>query len=274
MHDYYSYSMEELARNSKIPVYAKNSSEEVFRIIADIMADTILEHNREGRNTVFIVPVGPVGQYPFFVERVNRERISLKNVYFFNMDEYMIDENTCIPEDHRLSFRRFMNETVYSKIDEELNIPSSHRFFPIPETREAYTETLRNLGGPDICFGGIGINGHVAFNEADPSLTAQEMAEKETRTLKISAETVTANAIGDLGGAIEDMPRYASTVGMKEILSAKKIVLGVFRPWHRAVVRRASCGEVSAAFPVTLLQNHPDAMILVNDVASAKAVEQ
>ena len=50
MHDYYSYSMEELARNSKIPVYAKNSSEEVFRIIADIMADTIIEHNREGRN--------------------------------------------------------------------------------------------------------------------------------------------------------------------------------------------------------------------------------
>ena len=87
MHDYYSYSMEELARNSKIPVYAKNSSEEVFRIIADIMADTIIEHNREGRSTVFIVPVGPVGQYPFFVERANRERISLKNVYFFNMDE-------------------------------------------------------------------------------------------------------------------------------------------------------------------------------------------
>lgn len=51
------------------------------------------------------------------------------------------------------------------------------------------------------------------------------LQDKETRTLKISAETVTANTIGDLGGAIEDMPRYASTVGMKEILSAKKIVL-------------------------------------------------
>ena len=75
------------------------------------------------------------------------------------------------------------------------------------------------------------------------------------------------------GGAIEDMPRYASKVGMKEILSARKIILGVFRPWHRAVVRRACCGEVSASFPVTLLQNHPDATILVNDVAAEKAVE-
>ena len=108
MHDYYSYSMEELAKESKIPVFAKSSSEEVFRLMADIMADTIVEHNKEGKNTVFIVPVGPVGQYPFFVERVNKERISLKNVYFFNMDEYMVDENTCIDENDRLSFRLFM----------------------------------------------------------------------------------------------------------------------------------------------------------------------
>ena len=122
MHDYYSYSMEELAKESKIPVFAKSSSEEVFRLMADIMADTIVEHNKEGKNTVFIVPVGPVGQYPFFVERVNKERISLKNVYFFNMDEYMVDENTCIDENDRLSFRLFMKNTVYSKIDEELNI--------------------------------------------------------------------------------------------------------------------------------------------------------
>lgn len=273
MHDYYSYSMETLAKESKIPVYSKESSEEVFRLMADIMADTIIEHNKEGKNTVFIVPVGPVGQYPFFVERVNKERISLKNVYFFNMDEYMVDENTCIEETDRLSFRLFMNNTVYSKIDEELNIPKENRFFPIPEQRKAYVETLEKLGGPDICFGGIGINGHVAFNESDCSLTPEEFASLPTRTLAISRETITANAIGDLGGAIEDMPRYASTVGMKEILSAKKIVLGVFRPWHRAVVRRACCGEVSSSFPVSLLQNHPDAMILVNDVAREKAVE-
>lgn len=166
-----------------------------------------------------------------------------------------------------------MNNTVYSKIDDELNIPKENRFFPIPEEREKYVETLEKLGGPDVCFGGIGINGHVAFNESDCSLTPEEFASLPTRTLAISRETITANAIGDLGGAIEDMPRYASTVGMKEILSAKKIVLGVFRPWHRAVVRRACCGEVSSSFPVSLLQRHPDALILVNDVAAEKAVE-
>ena len=90
--------------------------------------------------------------------------------------------------------------------------------------------------------------------------------------LEISPETRTANAIGDLNGAIEDMPRYAITIGMHEILGAKRVRIGVFRQWHRAVVRRAACGEAGSQFPASLLQNHPDAMILANDVASERAV--
>ena len=120
------------------------------------------------------------------------------------------------------------------------------------------------LGGVDIAFGGIGINGHLAFNESQDELTPEEFAALHTRVLAISRETRTANAIGDLNGAIDAMPKKAVTIGMAEILGAKKIRLGVFRDWHRSVVRQAAYGEVSAHFPATLIQRHPDAMIIVN----------
>ena len=75
----------------------------------------------------------------------------------------------------------------------------------------------------------------------------------------------------DLGGALEDMPRLCVTIGMKEILSARKIRLAVFRDWHRAVCRRAAYGEVTAAFPATLAQRHPDAVLYVNANAAQAA---
>ena len=68
--------------------------------------------------------------------------------------------------------------------------------------------------------------------------------------------------------ALEAMPRRCVTLGMREILAARKVRLGVFRDWHRAVVRRAAYGEPTAAFPATLLQRHPDALIYVNDNAA------
>ena len=271
MHDYYSFSSAELEEKGRIRICCMESSEAVFRKMAREMADEIIARNSDGQKTVFILPVGPVGQYPFFVEIVNRERISLKNCWFFNMDEYLTDEKTWISKDCFLSFRGFMEKNVYSRIDETLVNPVSQRFFPDPDNPSLMTEKLRELGGADVCFGGIGINGHVAFNEAQPELSPAEFAELQTRVIRISEETKTANAIGDLGGAIEDMPHYAATIGMKEILSARKIRLGVFRPWHRAVVRRAVCGEITSGFPVTLIQNHPDALIYLNDIAAERA---
>ena len=108
------------------------------------------------------------------------------------------------------------------------------------------------------------------FNEAE-EVSAEEFATRDTRVLAISRETRCANAIGDLNGAIDAMPVYAVTIGIKEIIEARKVVLGVFRPWHRAVVRQAIFDEPSGHFPVTLLQNHPDALILTNNIASERA---
>ena len=264
-HEYYYYEKEEFLKNPKLPVEALADNETVFRAIAQEMAEEIKRKNALGEKTVFICPVGPVGQYPYFVEIVNREEISLKDVWFLNMDEYLTDEKEWIDENDPLSFRGFMNRTVYTKIKPELVMPKEQRVFPDPHDPENMARVIEQLGGVDICFGGIGINGHLAFNEADDSLSAEEFKNLHTRVLEISRETRTANAIGDLNGAIDDMPRFCVTIGMNEIYNARKVRLGCFRDWHRSVVRHAAYGDVSAHFPVTLMQEHPDALLRVTE---------
>ena len=163
------------------------------------------------------------------MEIVNRERISLKNCWFINMDEYLGEDMQWVPMDHPLSFRGFMQRTVYSQIDPELNVPEEQRVFPDPNNVTYIPQLIEQLGGVDVCFGGIGINGHLAFNEADPTLTCEAFKELRTRVLPITKETRTANAIGDFGGALEDMPTHCVTIGFHEIYNARKIRLGIFR---------------------------------------------
>ena len=238
-HSYYSYTKEELVGNGpKLPVIVMEDNAEVFHSMAVEMVDEIRKHNEKGEKTVFICPVGPVGQYPYFVDMVNEQNISLKNVWFINMDEYLDDEKQWISKDH-------------------------------PNHPEYISELIEKLGGVDICFGGIGINGHVAFNEADPSLTNEEFLAQKTRVLKITKETRTANAIGDFNGALEDMPHYCITIGINEISHARKIRLGCFRNWHRAVVRRAAYGEATSDFPVSLLTSHPDINLKITEFVAA-----
>ncbi|MBQ9990182.1 MAG: glucosamine-6-phosphate isomerase [Lachnospiraceae bacterium] len=257
-HEYYGYTKEELLKHPRIPLIVMEDNPAVFKALAKEMAEEIKRKNGLGENTVFICPVGPVGQYPFFVDMVNEQNISLKNVWFINMDEYLTDDRKWIPKEHPLSFRGFMDRNVYTQIKPELVMSEEQRIFPDPDNPGYIQEVIDRLGGVDICFGGIGINGHVAFNEADASKTPEEFLQLPTRVLPISPETRAINSVGDLNGALEDMPHYCITIGIHEISQAKKIRLGCFRDWHRAVVRRAAYGEKSADFPVSLLQDHPD----------------
>ena len=268
--NYFNLSAQELGRDAKIPIVKLGDSGEVFYELALEMVSAIRANNAAGKPTVFICPVGPVGQYPVFVRLVNRERLSLKNCWFINMDEYLEDDGSYIDESSPLSFRGFMNRNVYSQIDPDLLMPAEQRVFPDPADPGKVDRLIEELGGVDIAFGGIGINGHLAFNEAREDLTAEEFAALGTRVLKLNPETRTANAIGDRGGAIDAMPTQAVTLGIKQILSARKVRLGVFREWHRAVVRQAAYGPVTAHFPVSLLQNHPDAVIFANHVAAGQ----
>ena len=187
------------------------------------------------------------------------------------MDEYLDDNDQWLPKEHRLSFRGFMDRTVYTQVKPELLMPEEQRVFPDPQNIGYIPELIEKLGGVDIAFGGIGINGHLAFNEPEPQMSVEEFAALNPRVLTMTPQTHTVNAIGDLGGAMEDMPTRCVTIGMAQILGARKVRLGVFRDWHRAVVRRTAYGEVTPAFPATLLQNHPDAKVYVNANASQQA---
>lgn len=262
--DYYTIPKQLLGSDGKLPIAVRGGPGEVFYEAALDMVETIAARNRAGLDTVFICPVGPVGQYPIFVRLVNERAVSLRRVWFINMDEYLDEAGAWIDARHPLSFRGFMARNVYARIEPELLMPEEQRVFPDPADPGALTRLIGELGGVDVCYGGIGITGHLAFNEPEP-VSPEEFSARTTRVLRISPETRTINAAGDLGGAVEAMPEFCVTLGMREILAAKRVRLYCFRDWHRAVVRRAAYGERSSLFPVTLLQGHPDALVTVSE---------
>ena len=262
---YYLFDKTELLKEPKISLSVMEDNQTVFKAIALEMVEEIEHNNQQNKNTVFIVPVGPVGQYPYFVTMVNEKNVDLKNVWFINMDEYLDDNKMWISSENKLSFRGFMDREVYSKIDQKLVMSKEQRIFPDPLNLEYIPKLIDKLGGVDIAFGGIGINGHVAFNEPQEELSGEEFLQLKTRVRDIAQETRAVNSVGDLNGALDEMPRYCVTIGMYEISRAKKIRLGCFRDWHRAVIRHAAYGDKSSHFPITLLQDHPDINIRITE---------
>lgn len=265
MKKYYQYTKKEFLKNSKIDILVEKDDETIFEILANEMIRTIVQNNRINNSSVIVCPVGPIGQYKYLADKINSQKISLSKVWFINMDEYLDDKKEWIVQEHRLSFRGFMNNNFYNKIDKQLIMPESQRIFPDPHNTNEIPNLIKKLGKIDLVVGGIGINGHIAFNEPDDTMSNEAYLKQRTRVLEISPETKTANAIGDLDGAIEEMPHYCITIGFNEIFSAKKIILGCFRSWHKAVVRRAACDAPSSEFPVTLLQHHDNIHLYISE---------
>lgn len=232
---------------------------DVYFDMALLMLDEIMRNNEVGKSTVMIVPVGPTEQYPILARLVNQLNVSLKNVHFFNMDEYMITPDKEIDKESPLSFHYRMESEFYSKVKKELVMPEENRHFPHPGEEREYDELIEKLGGVDLCLGGLGINGHIAFNEPpEPgvTVTAEEFANLPTRVLPISRETKTINAYGYQRGDLRGMPEWCITIGMKQILQAKRIYIALNRPWQHGIVKHVLFDEVQSAIPASLLQNH------------------
>ena len=233
----------------------------VYFDMALTMLEEIIAHNQKREKTVMIVPVGPTDQYPILADMVNRLNISLKNVHFFNMDEYMISPTEAVGKDNPLSFYGRMKREFYDLVRPELVMPESQRHFPAPGKEAEYDRMIEELGGVDACFGGLGINGHVAFNEppeADTPMTADEFAALGTRVLPISRETKTINAYGYNRGDLQGMPQWCVTVGMKQILTAKKVYIALNRVWQNGPFKHALLDEQTANVPASLLRRCPD----------------
>ncbi|MEZ6066991.1 MAG: hypothetical protein R3B90_15105 [Planctomycetaceae bacterium] len=164
--------------------------------LANACAEDILELlialRDAGRPATLILPVGPVDQFPILANKINAARLSLRDAVLINMDEYLTDDDRWVPDEHPLSFRSYMRRAFYELLDPNLRPPEEQRVFPDPAAPERIGEIIAERGGVDACCGGIGINGHVAFNEPpEPgeSLTAAEFMELPTRVLSLARET-------------------------------------------------------------------------------------
>lgn len=260
----------ELGKGSKIKLNVCEHEVDMYWKVAIEVLEVIAENNKKGEPTVMVVPYGPLGPYARMAELVNKYRISLKNCVFINMDEYLKDEKTYIDRDDPLSFRGGMDRTFYSKVVPELNVLPENRVFPEPGNEGRIMEIIDRYGKLDMVFGGVGINGHYAFNEPpEPGeiVTAAEFAERPTRVLKITRETKTINAYMNCGANLDAIPDWCITVGMKEIFMAKKVRMCMPRDWNAAALRKVLHGPVTANVPCSLFQNHPDAMLYAAAVA-------
>jgi glucosamine-6-phosphate deaminase len=265
--DYLSVEGKDLGAGTPVTVRIIGDMDDVARDIARVMIEAFTSARDEGRNATMIVPVGPVDQFPVLAETINRERADWRDVMLVNMDEYLTDDDQWVDPDHPLGFRGFMNRKFYDLVDPELAPKPENRVFPDPKDPAAIGRLIAERGGVDVCFGGIGINGHMAFNEPpEPgeTVSAEDFAALPTRVLSLSRETKTINSV-TVGGEMSLVPRRAITVGMKEILGSRQCRFYCNRPWQRAVVRRVLHGPITSACPASLLRTHADAEITIAD---------
>src|SRR5689334_24157096 len=139
---------------------------EFYQAFADDLVSRIRAARDEGRQFVAILPVGPMPQYEIAARAINEERISLAHVHTFNMDEYANDEGITAPVSWAGSFERAMRERFFGLVDQDLRPPEDQIHFPTRDAIGEYSGRIEELGGADVCYGGIGWCGHIAFWES------------------------------------------------------------------------------------------------------------
>jgi glucosamine-6-phosphate deaminase len=269
--DYLTISAAELGKGQPVKVRIKGDLNSIGQEVAEAMLAEIREGERTGRGATLIVPVGPVDQFPILARMINEKKISCRRTVFINMDEYLTDDDQWIAKEHLLSFQGYMLRAFYNVLNPAVAPPVENRVFPDPRKPEAIQELIEARGGVDACFGGIGINGHIAFNEPpEPGIqmSREEFAALPTRVLSLSRETRTINSV-TVGGEITVIPRRAITVGMREILASRRLRFYCNRHWQSGVVRRALHGPLTPACPASFFRTHPDASVTVADYVAA-----
>ena len=231
--------------------------EEMSKAAADIMADVI----KENPNAILGLATGstPIGMYNCLAEKCASGEIDFTNVKSVNLDEYYP-----ISPDNRQSYRYFMNENLFSKVNiklENTKVPAGDA--PDPEVEcAAYEKYIDSLGGIDIQVLGIGQNGHIGFNEPDSFLFT------DTHVTGLTESTMQANA--RFFSEDEVMPTKALTMGMGSIFKARKIIVMANGAAKKDAVSKLLLGKITTDCPVTFLNLHQDVTVICDKLAYGK----
>ena len=258
---------DEVIKEAKGQLVVFDTLDEVYDYLAEEMVQEFEKAAKGDRIVSFIMPVGPTQPYRLMAEKINYRQISLKNVRFFFMDEYVDDEkDRLIPKSNPLSFRGQIGPLLFDRIRPDLLMPKSQIIFPTPENVKDLPKLIKDAGGIEVCCGGIGIHGHVAFNEPGPGV-----AKSNPRILDINdfTRTIDATRHPGVGGNLENFPRRAITMGMKQCIEARKILVMTrnetpFLNWANTIIRIAALGKPGDDYPDTDMRPHQDLCIVTD----------
>ena len=199
----------------------------------------------------------PTGMYEGLVKLYNEGRIDFKDVVTFNLDEY------CgLPDENDQSYHYFMDKNLLSKVNvapENINIPSGVAE-DMEKTCIEYDEKIQSFGGTDIQVLGIGVNGHIGFNEPGDVFVG------ETHIIDLDETTIEANA--RFFEKKDDVPKQAITMGMKSIMSAGRILLMASGSGKAKAIYDAIKGPITPLVPASILQLHEDVIVVVDKEAA------
>ncbi|EIW63687.1 uncharacterized protein TRAVEDRAFT_90460, partial [Trametes versicolor FP-101664 SS1] len=208
------------------------------------------------------LPTGssPIPTYKHLIKLVKDGKLSFKNVVTFNMDEYV-----GLPEDHPESYHTFMFREFFSHVDippSQVNILNGNAKDLIGECN-AYEAKIKAHGGIELFLGGIGEDGHIAFNEPGSSLASR------TRIKTLAYDTILANA-RFFNNDIAAVPRMALTVGVATVLDSREVVVVVTGQRKALALSKAIEEGVNHLWTLSALQMHPWALIVVDEDATAE----
>lgn len=212
------------------------------------------------RPFVLGLPTGssPIGMYNELAELNRRGKVSFRNVVTFNMDEYV-----GLPKDHPESYHSFMWKHLFGRIDipkENVNILDGNAPDLAAECA-AYEERIRQRGGIHLFVGGIGPDGHIAFNEPSSSLASR------TRMMSLTYDTIVANS-RFFDGDINKVPKTALTVGVGTVMDAQEVLI-IVNGYNKArALRHAIEESVNHMWTISALQMHPNGIIVCDDAAT------
>ncbi len=208
------------------------------------------------------LPTGssPIGTYEELIKLYQKGIVSFKNVITFNMDEYV-----GLPEEHPESYHSFMYKNFFNHIDinpKNINMLNGNAK-DLQKECDKYEEKIYKAGGINLFLGGIGPDGHIAFNEPGSSLASK------TRVKTLTTDTIIANS-RFFDNDINKVPKTALTVGVKTVLDAEEVLIIV--SGHSKAVALAKCVEegVNHIWTLSALQLHPKGSIVCDDAATVE----